>query len=179
MGPGRTGIFSILFDRVMHNQFIPLIGSGKNLFQFTPVKDLVEVSIKVMDLFNNEIVNVGCQHVLPVREELTMLIKEANSSSSNVSVPVGLACAVLQLAEFFGISSMVKDQFRIAHKDFVLDYSKAQKLLGWNPSQTNFEALLSAYTWYKDHVDIIGRQYSGWAGLLGKFRHSKMGAYQK
>lgn len=48
LGAGRIGIFSILFDAVLNNSRVYMIGSGNNIFQFTGVTDLVEAIISAM-----------------------------------------------------------------------------------------------------------------------------------
>jgi nucleoside-diphosphate-sugar epimerase len=45
IGKERLGIFEILFDWVVDNKKIPVIGSGNNCFQFAHIDDLDDVSI--------------------------------------------------------------------------------------------------------------------------------------
>src|SRR3989338_11332164 len=59
MGPGRIGIFSILFERICHNKPVYLIGKGKNVFQFTNIFDMVSACMKAAEYTSPDLFNIG------------------------------------------------------------------------------------------------------------------------
>jgi len=179
MGPGRIGIFSILFEYIRNNQPVYTIGNGKNIFQFTNVFDMSAACIKAAEFEDAELFNVGSDETLPVREELSLLIKHAGSKSKIIPLPASLARITLKMLSKLGISPLVDEQFSIADKDFKLDTSLAKEKLGWQPQYSNLDSLIQAYDWYIAHLGSNAKQYKNIFGVLGKFKHSKMGAFQK
>lgn len=179
IGPGRLGIFSILFDRVLKNQSIYILGDGKNRFQFTHVSDVAEACWLASQQSSSQIFNIGAEKIQTVRQELTALISHAKSRSRITPVPAWVGRAVLAGAARLGISPLVAEQFSIADRDFWLDTSKAQRLLGWQPTHSNLEALLESFDWYREHRQPMRSQYRGIFNVLGRFEHHRMGAFQK
>ncbi|MCS7312717.1 MAG: NAD(P)-dependent oxidoreductase, partial [Acidobacteria bacterium] len=48
--------------------------------------------------------------------------------------------------------------YRTPDKDFYFDIRKAQSLLGWNPRDSNVQALIKGYAWYRNHRTEIDRR---------------------
>jgi len=178
IGPGRIGIFSILFERIRNNQPVYVLGSGKNIFQFTHVSDMVDVCLKSAQYPGSDLFNAGCADILPVREELELLIRHAKSRSRIISLPAGLARAGLKLLSLAGVSPLVEEQFAIADRNFKLDTAHAREVLGWSPRYSNRESLIQAYDWYAAHAPAGGAQYKNLFGVIGRFHHSMMGGFQ-
>lgn len=179
MGPGRIGIFSILFERIMRNQAVYTIGKGNNVFQFTHVADMSSACIKAAEDQRPDLFNVGSDETLTVKEELSLLIKHAGSSSRIISVPVRFARFSLKGLSFLGISPLVDEQFTIADRDFKLDTAYARERLGWVSRHSNLQSLIEAFDWYVANASgKKGRQYRSIFGVLGRFRHAHMGGFQ-
>ncbi|MDD5255358.1 MAG: NAD(P)-dependent oxidoreductase [Candidatus Omnitrophica bacterium] len=179
MGAGRIGIFSILFDQVRGNKPVYILGKGRNVFQFTNVSDMVDACVLAAERPEPGLFNIGSDETLPVREELSGLIRHAGSSSGIVSVPPGFARAALKLLSYAGISPLVDEQFSIADKDFKLDTTHAREVLGWRPRYSNLQSLIQAYDWYIANMKKERRQFRNILGVAGKFKHSHMGGFQK
>jgi nucleoside-diphosphate-sugar epimerase len=179
IGPGRIGIFSILFDRILQNRPVYILGKGDNVFQFTNVLDMTAACIKAAESRESGIFTVGSDQVLTVREELLGLIRHANSKSRIISIPAGLARFGLRLLSLLKISPLVDEQFTIADKNFRLDTSRAKKLLLWKPEYSNLDSLIQAFDWYIQYQAKDNKQYKSLFGVAGIFEHSKMGAFQK
>ncbi len=179
MGPGRIGIFGLLFNFVSTNKPVYTIGAGRNIFQFTDVEDMVESCILAARRPGAAIYNIGAEDTRPVRVELQELIDHAKSRSRIIPLPASLTRAALKTLAALGISPLVDEQFRIADRDFKLDTSRARAELGWTPRRSNSECLIAAYDWYIAHRHEFPSQYKSLFGVLGKFRHSQQGAFQK
>ena len=81
IGPGRLGIFEILFKRILNNQNIYLIGGGQNYFQFTNVHDFVDASIRCIKFKKSMIFNVGSSDKVKTYDLLNYVCKKAKSKS--------------------------------------------------------------------------------------------------
>ncbi len=178
LGGGRIGIFSLLFDAVMDNGSVFMIGKGTNVFQFTGVADLVTAVVLAGKIEKSSIFNIGSTDQTLVRDVLAGLIANAESSSRLRSIPVGLAHSALKALTAFGVSPLMNEQFEIADKNFMLDTTKACTELNWVPSQSNLDCLTDAFEWYSSHRDPSHTQFKRFLGVLGKFRHSQQGAFQ-
>jgi len=179
MGPGRIGIFSILFERIMRNQAVYTIGRGNNVFQFTHVADMSSACVKAAEDPKPGLFNVGSEETLTVKEELSLLIKHAASSSRIISIPASFARFSLKSLSFLGISPLVDEQFTIADRNFKLDTAYAGERLGWHSAYSNLESLIEAFDWYRSNIaGANAKQYKSILGVLGKFKHSHMGGFQ-
>ena len=82
VGPGRLGILSKLFFLVRNNLPVPLIGSGKNVYQFISIHDCVDALIEFHKQNHSfGVYNLGSINPPKVIDLIKFLIKEANSSS--------------------------------------------------------------------------------------------------
>lgn len=178
MGAGRIGIFSLLFDAVINNNSVYLIGKGNNIFQFTGIQDMVNSILTASEYKKTRVFNIGSKDRTKVKNVIEGLIDHANSKSKIISIPAGVARATLKITSFFRISPLVNEQFMIADKDFMLDTSRAEKELGWKPAQTNLDCLIEAFGWYKENRKDVRKQFSKYFGIFGKFKHSQQGAFQ-
>lgn len=178
LGPGRIGIFSLLFDAILGNNRVFLIGDGSNLFQFTDINDMLDSMLLVAEKDQSATFNIGSTDKTPVRKVIEGLIAHAQSSSPITAIPSGLARTVLTVGTKLGISPLMNEQFMIADKDFMLDTSRAKERLGWEPTKKNVECLIDAFDWYKENMYGQKTQYQRFLGVFGKFRHSQQGAFQ-
>ncbi len=177
MGPGRIGIFGLLFRRVLESKPVYILGSGNNRFQFTDVRDMVDAVVRAAS--HQGVFNVGSGKMTTVREDLVKLIEHAGSKSKIISLPAGMARAALKLASVLGISPLMDEQFKIADKDFWLDTSRAERELGWKATKSNAETLIDAYDWFVEHGELGKKQFKFIFGVFGKFTHSQQGGFQK
>ena len=70
VGKERLGIFQILFDWVEEGRRIPIIGSGRNKFQFAHLSDLVDVSIETSLKNVSGYFNIGTDKFSTLGEDL-------------------------------------------------------------------------------------------------------------
>jgi len=152
VGPGRAGIFGLLFGFMKLGMPIPLLGGGSNFFQFTSVTDLASACELASELDGSEkdyrVYNIGSKVERPLREELEELISFAGSRSRLVSTPTGPISSLMRGLELFGANPLVEEQYRIADVDFVLDTSRAEQELGFRPKHRNCDGLLEAWKWW-------------------------------
>jgi nucleoside-diphosphate-sugar epimerase len=150
VGPERLGVFEILFDWIREGRRIYILGQGYNRYQLLAVEDLVDAVVRAATAPDaaREALSVGATEFGTVREDLGALIAHAGSSSRLQPVPVKPAEVALRLLELLRVSPLAEWHYKTAHKDSVVDVSKAERLLGWRPRLSNREALTETYDWY-------------------------------
>ena len=152
VGAGRAGIFGLLFGFMKLGLPIPLLGGGRNLFQFTSVEDLAhacEMASKRRDrAAAARVYNIGSVVERPLRDELGELIRHARSSSRLISVPAGAMRWLMRGLSRFDLNPLVEEQYRIADVDFVLDTTRARDELEFSPRHKNCDGLLDAWDWW-------------------------------
>ncbi len=149
VGPGRLGVFGILFRFVREGRRIYTLGPGGNRYQLLDVDDLVEAILLAAELpVEGRTLNLGADDPLPVRVELEALVRHAGTASRVTALPAGPARLALAALDRLGLSPLSRWHYSSADRDVVLDTTQATALLGWTPRHTNTDALARAYDWY-------------------------------
>ncbi|MBO0905283.1 NAD-dependent epimerase/dehydratase family protein [Jiella sonneratiae] len=151
IGPGRLGILEKLFKLIDHNLPVPMIGSGRNPYQFISVFDCAEAARLAWKAgVPNEAYNLGSLNPPPVRKLLGDLIKHAGSKSILVPTPGWAVKKTLDLLDRLNMPLMDPEQYLIADEECVLDVSKGKRQLGWVPQYRDEDMLIAAYSEYRN-----------------------------
>ena len=164
IGPGRLGVFDILFDWIRRGKNIPIIGKGNNLYQLLHVDDLNEAillasakpSKKANDTFN-----IGAEKFGTMKQDYQALLDYAGFGKKVIGTPARPLVYTLKFFEMLGISPLYKWVYETADKDSYVSIEKAKKVLGWRPKKSNVDALIDSYKWYLKHY----REYEGKSGV--------------
>ncbi|MFC2056475.1 NAD-dependent epimerase/dehydratase family protein [Chloroflexota bacterium] len=153
IGPGRGGIFQILYDWIMRGKRVYIIGKGDNRFQMISSSDLCDVCILAAenDKSVGEVFNIGTDRYGTLKEDLDKLIQNAGTGSEIMPVPARLAKIPLSILFHLGLSPLVPWHYNSMYRTFYLDITKAKQLLGWEPLYSNQEMLIESYDWYLEH----------------------------
>ncbi|MCX5796368.1 MAG: NAD-dependent epimerase/dehydratase family protein [Elusimicrobia bacterium] len=147
LGPGRLGIFQILFEWVRQGVNIPVLGSGDNRFQFVHAADLAQACLLAAARPGAEAYNCGAERFGTMREALEELCRHARTDSQVRSVPKAPAVALMRLCSALGLSPL--GPYHVMYgEELFFDISKAVHELGWKPRYSNFEMLMESYNWY-------------------------------
>jgi dTDP-glucose 4,6-dehydratase len=150
IGPGRLGILEKLFKMVDANLPVPLIGSGRNPYQFVSVFDCASAAELAWKAgVPNEAYNLGSDTPPSVRDLLRRLIKEAGSRSILIPTPGRLVKFALDTLDFVNLPLMDPEQYLIADEECLLDCSKAKRELNWAPKHRDDDMLIAAYKEYR------------------------------
>jgi len=144
LGPGRLGIFQILFDWIRAGVSVYVIGSGRVPFQFVHARDLMDAYMLAMDHGKPGIYNVGTDRYGTLREALENLIHHADSPSRVRSLPESLTIRTLQTLDFLRLSPLAPWHYLTYHKPFCFDVRHVLEL-GWKPRYSNDEMLRESY----------------------------------
>jgi dTDP-glucose 4,6-dehydratase len=154
IGPGRLGILVKLFKLIDMNLPVPMIGSGKNPYQFISVFDCAEAARAAWKAgVPDEAYNLGSLNPPPVRKLLGDLIRHAGSKSILIPTPGWAVKRTLDLLDLLNMPIMDPEQYLIADEDCVLDVSKAERQLGWVPQYRDEDMLIAAYSEYRTTKD--------------------------
>jgi dTDP-glucose 4,6-dehydratase len=154
IGPGRLGILEKLFKLIDWNFPVPMIGSGKNPYQFISVFDCAEAARLAWKAgVPNEAYNLGSLNPPSVRKLLGDLIKHAGSKSILIPTPGWAVKRTLDLLDMMNMPIMDPEQYLIADEDCLLDVSKGKRDLGWVPQYRDEDMLIAAYREYRAKKD--------------------------
>ena len=154
IGPGRLGILEKLFKLIDWNLPVPMIGSGKNPYQFISVFDCAEAARLAWKAgVPNEAYNLGSLNPPPVRKLLGELIRHAGSKSVLIPTPGWAVKRTLDLLDLLNMPIMDPEQYLIADEECVLDVSKGKRDLGWVPQYRDEDMLIAAYSEYRAKKD--------------------------
>jgi dTDP-glucose 4,6-dehydratase len=150
IGPGRLGILVKLFKLIDLNLPVPMIGSGKNPYQFISVFDCASAAQAAWrGGFPNKEYNLGSDAPPPIRRLIGDLIKEAGSWSFLVPTPAPLVKLTLTALDAVNLPIMDPEQYLIADETCILDTSALQADLGWKPLHRDEDMLKAAYREYR------------------------------
>lgn len=153
IGPGRLGILEKLFKLIDYNLPVPMIGAGRNPYQFVSVFDCADAArLAWQSGFPNGIYNLGSDNPPSVRELLGRLIRDAGSYSILVPTPASLVKLILNTLDFINMPLMDPEQYLIADEDCLLDCSKAKNELGWAANYRDDDMLVEAYKEYRENL---------------------------
>ena len=169
-GAGRLGIFQLLCDWISHGSRIPVIGNGMNRFQLLGVSDFAEGIYEMAARpIVNETINLGADKFRTVKEDLEDLLKYADTGSSLLFLPAGPVKFILNAMAKLKLTHMWAWHYMTADRDSYVDIAKAQRLIGWKPSQSNLDLLVETYNWYiANHKEFENKTGSGHHGVVWK-----------
>jgi dTDP-glucose 4,6-dehydratase len=154
IGPGRLGILEKLFKLVDLNLPVPMIGSGRNPYQFVSVFDCASAAELAWRAgVPNQAYNLGSDTPPSVRDLLGRLVKEANSKSMLIPTPGVLVKFALNTLDAINLPLMDPEQYLIADEECLLDCSKAKREIGWAPKFRDDDMLIAAYKEYRTAKD--------------------------
>ena len=151
MGHGRLGIFQILFEWIYNGQNVPVLDSGKNIYQFVHADDLAIACIKAGELSGPTIYNCGASEFGSMRDVLEDLCAHAGTGSRVRSVPLQPAVIGMKLTSKLGLSPLGAYHAIMYGKSMYFDISKAKVELDWKPRYSNNEMFRESYDWYVEN----------------------------
>ncbi|WP_448594476.1 NAD-dependent epimerase/dehydratase family protein [Thermoflexus hugenholtzii] len=161
IGPGRLGVFQILFDWVERGKPIPIIGSGRNRYQLLDVDDLTEAIVLALTVpaeQANDTFNIGAERFGTVREDVQALCDHAGTGARVWPLPARPVKAALALFEALHLSPLYRWVYGTADKDSFVAIDRAKAKLGWRPRYSNAESLIRTYEWYRVHqAELAGK----------------------
>jgi len=157
VGPERLGVFALFYDWALTGHNFPILGDGRNRYQYLDVEDLCDAiylcATSPKDKANDTF-NIGAAAYTTLSEDFQVVLDKAGHGKKIVPLPiVGPIVPVLRVLEALHLSPLYKWVYETVDKDSFVSIEKAQRLLGYQPTYSNKDALLRNYDWYIAHLD--------------------------
>ena len=156
IGPERLGAFAIFYDWAMSGKGFPMIGNGKNRYQFLDVQDLCDAIYLCLtkdESSVNDTFNIGASEFTTMAEDYQVVLDEAGFGKKIKGFPAAPVIFALRVLEALHLSPLYKWVYETASKDSFVSIDKAKQKLGFAPKYSNKDALLRNYKWYLANVD--------------------------
>lgn len=161
VGPERLGVFAMFYEWAYEGHGFPMLGHGKNLYQFLDVEDLCQaifLCLTLPDVVANDTYNVGAAQYRGLRDDFQAVLDYAGHGKRIKTIPAGPAVAMLRLLEKLKLSPLYQWIYETVDKESFVSIDKAQQKLGFAPQYSNEQALIRNYQWYIEHLDDIRKQ---------------------
>ncbi|SCL33615.1 Nucleoside-diphosphate-sugar epimerase [Micromonospora nigra] len=152
LGPGRMGLFAMLFEWAEEGRHFPVLGRGDVRVQMFAVEDLVDALVTVLhapDGVAGDTYNLGAAEFGTLREDFQAVLDAAGHGRRVVGLPAAPALAALRGLERSGLSPVYG---RLLHKlraDSYVSIDKARERLGFTPRLSNRDAILGTFHWWR------------------------------
>jgi len=152
VGPGRMGLFSMLFEWAEDGHNFPVLGSGDVRIQMLAIEDLVaavDLASFAPPEIANTTFNVAASEFSTIKDDFQTVLDEAGHGKRVVSVPAGPALIALKALGHVGLSPVYD---RLLHKlrgDSFVETERIKRVLGFSPAYSNREMILRAYRWWR------------------------------
>jgi nucleoside-diphosphate-sugar epimerase len=153
LGPGRMGLFAMLFEWAEEGHNFPVLGSGDVRIQMLAIEDLVAAVATILaapDDEANDTYNIAAAEFGTLRTDFQGVLDLAGHGKRVVSLPARPALAVLRALERARLSPVYG---RLLHKllaDSYVSIDKARDRLGFHPRMSNLDAILGTYAWWRE-----------------------------
>lgn len=181
LGPGRLGLFAMLFEWAHEGRGFPILGRGDVRIQMCAVDDLIACVHTVLAAdreLANDTFNVAAEEFGTLREDFQCVLDAAGHGKRVRSIPGRPAVAVLHLLQRAKLSPVYGRLLEKLLADSYVSTDKVRERLGFKPQLSNQDALLRTYHWWRDQrshgaVGDTGRT-SGDAWQQGVLRLAKV-----
>ncbi|MFC3347161.1 NAD-dependent epimerase/dehydratase family protein [Streptomyces echinoruber] len=160
LGPGRMGLFAMLFEWAEEGRNFPVLGQGDVRIQMFDVNDLVDAVITTLHAppeKADDTFNLGAASFGTLRENFQAVLDAAGHGRRVVPIPARPAVGALRLLERTGLSPVYG---RLLHKlldDSFVSTDRARERLGFTPRYSNEDAILRTYAWWREQQRRSGQ----------------------
>jgi nucleoside-diphosphate-sugar epimerase len=156
MGPGRLGMFDIMFARIRAGKRVPLLGAG-NTVQLCHVDDFCSAALAAIEQRSNATYNIAAEDFAwHIRDDIEALIERVGTDATVQPVPVLAARILLPPLAALKLVPLTAWHWRGAPSSFWCEVATAKEELGWQPKYSSVDALVAAYEHYLDRSPSEG-----------------------
>ncbi|GAB1817669.1 NAD-dependent epimerase/dehydratase family protein [Herbidospora sp. RD11066] len=164
LGPGRMGLFAMLFEWADEGHGFPMLGKGGARIQMLAIDDLVDAILLVLDAPDdvaNDTYNIAAAEFATLREDFQAVLDAAGHGKKVVPLPAAPALAMLRLLGRTGLSPVYDRLLYKLLDDSHVSIAKARDRLGFAPRFSNRDAILGTFAWWKEHARPNAREKTG------------------
>jgi len=151
IGPERLGVFALPYDWASTGHGFPVLGDGKNPYQYLDVEDLCDAIWLCCTLDEktvNDTFNVGAKVYGTMGEDFQAVLDHAGFGKKITPFPAEPMIWVLRVLEALKLSPLYKWVYETMSKESFVSIEKAERVLGYAPKYSNEDALIRNYEWY-------------------------------
>ena len=154
VGPGRMGLFAMLFEWAEEGRNFPVLGRGNVRIQMFAVEDLVDAvaaTLAAPAATADDTFNLAAAEFGTLREDFQAVLDAAGHGKRVVSIPAAPAVLALDALSRLRLSPVYG---RLVHKlraDSYVSIDKVRDVLGWSPRYSNRDAILGTYRWWREN----------------------------
>ncbi len=148
---GRVGLLGILFDLILENKRIPVVGRQNKPYQFIHADDYAGAIALALEHPVSDVFHVGSDGATSLEETYRYVIERAGSGSRIYHLPKRPAVFMMKLLHLMKLSPLGPYHYRMIAEEFVFDTSHLKRTLDWRPTKTNGEIMFEAFTYYKEN----------------------------
>lgn len=153
LGPGRMGLFAMLFEWAEEGRNFPVLGRGDVRIQMFDVNDLVDAVITTLHAppeQADDTFNLGATTFGTLREDFQAVLDAAGHGRRVVPIPGRPAVSALRLLERTGLSPVYGRLLNKLLDDSFVSTDRARERLGFDPRYSNEESILRTYAWWRE-----------------------------
>ncbi|MFD2421830.1 NAD-dependent epimerase/dehydratase family protein [Amycolatopsis pigmentata] len=161
LGPGRMGLFSMLFEWAVEGRNFPVLGRGDVRIQMCALEDLIDAVRAVLaapEEIANDVYNVAAAEFATLREDFQAVLDAAGHGKQVVSVPIGPALPILRGLQWARLSPVYGRLLSKLRADSYVSIEKARERLGFTPRFSNREAILRTFDWWRTQRGSVVRR---------------------
>ncbi len=158
IGPERLGVFALFYDWARDGKSFPVVGNGKNLYQYLDVEDLCDAIVLAATCdcaVANDTFNIAAREFGTVKDDFQAVLNYAGHGKKIKTFPATPMILALRLLDTFRLSPLYKWVYETVSKDSFVSIEKAETVLGFDPKFSNKDALIRNYQWYLDNIEAI------------------------
>lgn len=151
VGPERLGVFAMLYDWASSGHGFPVLGDGKNPYQYLDVEDLCQaiwLCATLDERVANDTFNIGAKVFGTMGEDFQAVLDHAGFGKMITCFPAAPMIWVLRFLELLRLSPLYKWVYETMSKESFVSIEKAERVLGYRPRYSNRDALIRNYEWY-------------------------------
>lgn len=152
LGPGRMGLFAMLFQWAQEGRSFPVLGKGDVRIQMLHIDDLVRAVVTALDAPDdaaNDTYNIAAAEFSTLREDFQAVLDEAGHGRRVRHLPAAPAIAALTLLEKTGLSPVYGRLLQKLRADSYVSIEKARTGLNFTPRHSNTDAILHTFRWWR------------------------------
>ena len=155
LGRGRLGIFGILFDWIADGSAVPVLGDGRNVYQFVHAEDLASACVLAAEREGPATYNIGAERFGTMGEAVGHLCAYAGTGARVRPVPTTLTSKVMEVSARLGLTPFGPYHWIMYGKSMWFDVADAREELGWSAKWSNDEMLVDSYEWFLRHREVM------------------------
>ncbi|MFZ2501048.1 MAG: NAD-dependent epimerase/dehydratase family protein [Nocardioides sp.] len=156
LGHGRLGIFAILFDWIASGARVPVLGGGRNVYQFVHAEDLADAIRLAAGRPGPSVYNIGAEEFGTMAEALGALCRHADTGARPISLPQRAVALAMQGSAGLRLTPFGPYHWIMYGESMWFDVGPAKSELGWAAQWSNEAMFIDSYEWFLRHRHNLG-----------------------